>query len=150
MGPTHLKRGKHHASAGQAVVESVFSIIITTVMFGMICAICVYLFFQANVFMAARHGARIAATGADNATVVSETQGFFNGTTNQTLAGGNITVTGPTGATIGQRNMSVAVTYTINSPVPIGAFLDSYGATGAADALDSFDTAATATMRLEE
>jgi flagellar basal body-associated protein FliL len=140
---------------GQVIVESVFGIIITVIIFLLIAAISIFMFFQTAVFMSARQGARVAAItpgmsdGSAVSTVRSEVQSFFNNMTGQTVSSGNITVTGPTGAT-GYRNVSVRVTYTLDSPIPLGAFLESLGAAGAQAALDSFDCDATATMRYEE
>lgn len=151
---------KHHAGnkaaqKGQVIVESVFGIIITVVIFLFISAISIFMFFQTAVFMSARQGARLAAvnpnmtSGGSIAAVRNGVQSFFNNMTGQNLPSGNITVTGPTGAT-GYRNVSVRVTYTLDSPIPLGAFLESLGAAGAQATLDSFDCDATATMRYEE
>lgn len=140
---------------GQVVVESMFGIIMTVVVFLLISAISIFMFFQASVFLSARQGARLAAVdpnmtgGGGVANVRAGVQTFLNGMTGQALPANNITVNGPAGAT-GYRNVTVQVNYALASPIPLGAFLESLGAAGAQAALDTFNCVATATMRYEE
>lgn len=146
------------AACGQAIIESVFSILITVILFMFIAALCVFLYLQTTIFMAARHGARLAAVNSQlvsdsagvTATVKSGVQSYFNSVTGRTIPLGNITLTGPTG-TVGSRTVSVAVTYTVTDGIPVGAFLQTLGVSAATAAdIDSFDCAASATMRYEE
>jgi len=147
------------AALGQAVIESVFSILITVILFMFIAALCVFLYLQTTVFMAARHGARLAAVSSLMATnpasvtttVRSGVQSYFIGVTGgRVIPSGNITLTGPTG-TVGARTVTVRVTYTVTDGIPVGALLQTLGVSAATAAdIDSFDCAATATMRYEE
>lgn len=142
---------------GQAIIESIFSIIITVAMFMIICAISLYMYMQTTVFMAARQGARVAAVDMDmvndpasaEASVIASVQNFFSGITGQSLDGDDIIVTGPTG-TVGSRNVTVQVTFNMDSPIPAGAFFAGLGAGNDPDTLDTFTCQASASMRFEE
>lgn len=155
--PPINKHPSRKSEKGQAVIESIFSIIITVVMFMLICAISLYMYMQTTVFMAARQGARIAAVDRNmvtspssaRANVVSTVQNFFSGITGQTLNSGDIVLTGPTGS-IGSRNVTVRVTFNMRSPIPAGAFFAGLGAGNDPDDLDTFRCQASATMRFEE
>jgi hypothetical protein len=149
------------AAKGQAVIESIASIILFTMMLGLVMAITVYLYFQQALVTAAREGARQAALNADIGSAGSEGNGIgtvqnfvinqVQQTTGQTLAAADITVTPPSASpdqTPGNRTVNVQITWNMTNPVGVGNFVEALGGDG--EPFKTIPVSATATMRYEE
>ena len=127
-----------------------------SLMFALVCSGFVFLYTQTTLISAARQGARVAAVNMDLASnpssvqtaVYDQVNTYFQQTTGQTLAASDVTVTGPTGATVGQRNVQVTVQYSMPNPLGVAGLLSALGGDGAP--WQSFPVSATATMRYEE
>jgi hypothetical protein len=148
-------KSKAH-SAGQAVIELVFSLIVFTIILALISTACVYLYMQHTIITAAREGARAAAINVDIAdnfatgetAVKTRVQNFFSQTTGQTLSLTNIIVNPPTGP-VGHRNVSVQVNFTIQNPIPIADFLSALGVANTSS-ISNIPVSANSSMRYEE
>jgi len=161
VSPQASERGRR-ASAGQAVIESIVSLILFVMMLGLIMAISVYLYFQQALVTAAREGAREASLNADLGSLSSESGGIadvedYVANEIQQLTGqvignnANIVVTPPSASASqvpGERTVRVDISWSLNNPVGIGNFLTAMGGDGSA--FTTIPVSATATMRYEE
>jgi hypothetical protein len=156
-----MKKFLKQKHSGQAIVEMCFSLIMFAIMISLISTLCVFLYVQSNLITAAREGARVAAadpnfkaagtvaTGTTN--VKNRVIAYFTQTTAQTIPATDITVTGPTGATLGYRNMTVQVNFVLNNPIPIGNFLAALGVDSAiTNKVSTINMTSTASTRYEE
>jgi len=151
------------AESGQAVIESIASIIIFTLMLGMVMCISVYLYFQQALVTAAREGARQASLNSELGSSGSQQDGIdsvqtYVGTEVQKLTGqayspdvATITVTPPSASadqTPGKREVTVSIVWTMTNPVSVGNMAAAFG--GNADTFNRIPVSASATMRYEE
>jgi hypothetical protein len=151
------------AEAGQAVIESIASIIIFTLMLGLVMCISVYLYFQQAIVTAAREGARQASlntalgssgseqSGIDSvqAYVADEVQKLTGQTFSPTVA--TINVSPPSASadqTPGKRQVTVSIVWNMANPVTVGNMAAAFG--GNADTFNNIPVSASATMRYEE
>lgn len=145
-------------ATGQVVVESIASIIIFTMMLALVMTITLWLYLQQATVTAAREGARQASLNSDlgvtgtRTTAVNTIKTYVINSvrqlTGKTVATSEINVTGPTGATTGQRTVTVTINTTFRNPVRISNFLEALGADGTP--FDRVPLTGTATMRYEE
>lgn len=144
---------------GQGAVETLMSMLVFVMMLGTLVSFSLYLFMNHTLFTAAKEGARMASIESRLATAATQAAGianvrtwvknFMSGSSGQQLADANITVTGPTGAVVGSRTVTVQVTYTLNNPVAVRGFMAALGGQSATG-LDRFNLVSQATMRYEE
>ncbi len=135
---------------GQAVIELIASIFTFVMLLVLIASVSIYLYVQNAVVSAVREGARIAAlnddlsgTPAEVAAAIDEikveVQDYMLTTTGQTLTDEQVTVTEPDAAEpVGNRSVTVAITYEMDSPFPVFSYLS------------NIPVEAVATMRYEE
>jgi hypothetical protein len=154
---TAFRRFKNRPHRGQGILESVFGMVMFVSMIALTCTICMMLFLQNALVGAARQGARVASINPDygagntstaNTAVKSVVKTFMAQTAGQTLTDNQVTITAPTG-TIGQRNVTVRINYSLTNPVPIAGFLSGLGATGTSS-LATIPLVAQASMRYED
>lgn len=149
------------AQKGQAVIESIASILLFVMMLGLVMAISVYLYFQQALVTAAREGARQAALNADLGEVATEGSGVADvkdyvrqqiaQTTGQDVAASDITVWAPSDSadqTPGNRTVTVRIDWELQNPVGVGNFISALGGDGAPYA--TIPVTAQATMRYED
>jgi hypothetical protein len=154
---------RRQAAIGQAVIESIASIIMFTLMLGFVMCISVYLYFQQALVTAAREGARQASLNAEIGTATTEQSGIdtvqayvadeVKKLTGQTYSPGvaTITVTPPSASadqTPGKRQVTVSIDWTMSNPVTVGNMAAAFG--GNADTFNKIPVHASATMRYEE
>lgn len=153
--PSRCRRARR----GQAAVELMMSMLFFMAMIGMLLSVSVYLYINHTFLTGAKEGARAAAVEVNLANVATYNTGvanvrtwvrnFIRSSTGITMADSGITVTGPTGSTVGNRTVQVRLSYTFQNPVQIRTFLNRLGG-GTATGLDTFTITNTATMRYEE
>jgi uncharacterized protein (UPF0333 family) len=154
---------KRKRKSGQAIVESIFGILIFTILLALIMSITAYLYFQQALVTAAREGARqaslnsdIGAPGTENAGVtyvknyvIDEIQKLTGQVYSSTTA--TITISPPSQSpnqTNGKRMVIVTIDWKMKNPVNIAGLLNALGTDGSA--FDVIPVYATATMRYEE
>jgi hypothetical protein len=148
---------------GQAILESIFGIIMFTIILTLTMSITAYLYFQQAMVTAAREGARQAALNTEIGTSATESAGIayvrsyvideVKHLTGQTFDSdiATITVIPPSQSedqTPGQRMVSVSINWQMKNPINISGFLNALGADGSA--FDTIPVKAMATMRYEE
>ena len=141
---------------GQAIIESIASIILFCLMLTMVCSITMYLYFEQAMVTAAREGARLASltsnlsTAAGKSSVSTSVRTTVQALTGQQYDGSTdtITVVGPTGTTTGRRTCSVTVTYRRNNPLGIAHLIDALDGEG--ESWRYLTVSSSATMRYEE
>ncbi len=160
-----LKKYTARCAKGQAVIETIASIIIFVIMLALIISISVYLYVQHAMISAARESCRMAslnsgyADEATQATAITETEEYvlaaIESLTGQTPSAdpdsGNIEITvSPPDLSLaaGDKTITVTIDYQMENPIPIDEFLSALGADG--DAFGTIPVHATATMRYEE
>jgi hypothetical protein len=158
---TSIQRRK--AASGQAIIESIASIIIFTLMLGLVMCISVYLYFQQALVTAAREGARQASLNAELGSGSTEQSGIstvqnyvadeIRQLTGQTYSPSvaTITVTPPSSSadqTPGKRQVTVSIVWNMTNPVTVGNMAAVFG--GNADTFNNIPVSASATMRYEE
>ena len=156
----HTKRKR---ASGQAIIESLASIIIFTILLALIVSISAYLYFQQALVTAAREGARQASLNASMGSSSTESSGIAAVqayVSNEVLqltgqdfstSSATITVVPPSQSanqTPGQRTVNVQITWNMKNPIGIAGFLKALGTN--ASALDTIPVVASATMRYEE
>lgn len=149
----------YHKSKGQASIELVMSLLMFVAMLGSLLSISMYLYINHIFLTAAKEGARVAAVETDLANGATSAQGvsdvqdwvqdFVSSSTGIQLDPSNIDVSGPDGATVGSRTVTVTVNYEFQNPVQIRTFMNRMTG-GSATGLDTFTISNTATMRYEE
>ncbi len=142
---------------GQAVLETVGAMIMLLISTMAIFALGMHIYFLTSLNASAREGVRIAAMDyqllTNPSSTLSQVQtaviNNFKGVTGQTLPAGNITLTGPTGATTGYRTVQVAVSYSWTNPFGgISTLINAFGGDG--NWLKTIPMSSSATMRYEE
>jgi hypothetical protein len=144
---------------GQASIELVMSLLLFVAMLGTLLSLSMYMYINHTFLTAAKEGARMAAveanlanagtwaTGEDN--VIEWVQNFVSSSSGIALADDDIALSGPDGGTIGNRTVTVTVSYEFQNPVQIRTFMNRLSG-GSASGLDTFTITNTATMRYEE
>ncbi len=146
--------------SGQAAIELVMSLLLFVMMVGTLLSLSLYMYVHHSFLTAAKEGARAAAVEASLANAGTRQTGvnnvadtvvdFVSGSTGITLnRNSNVTVTGPTGATVGDRTVTVTVNYAFDNPIQIRTFMNRLSG-GSAEDLDKLTISHTATMRYEE
>jgi type II secretory pathway pseudopilin PulG len=153
-------RHRGRKASGQALIESLVGIIIFAIMLALIMTISMWLYVQQALVTSAREGARQASLNASMASTTASVkltginavkayvQDEMLKLTGQTLPSNNITITGPTGATAGQRTVEVTLQMSMKNPIGIAGMLNALGGNG--NAFDSIPMGASATLRYEE
>lgn len=153
-------RHRGRAASGQAIIDSIASIIIFAIMLALIMTISMWLYVQQALVTTAREGARQASLNSSMAsttasvklsginTVKAYIQNEMLKLTGQAIPSSNITITGPTGATAGQRTMQVTLQMSLKNPVNVAGLLNAFGGNGNAFSLIPMN--ASATLRYEE
>jgi Flp pilus assembly protein TadG len=157
---------RRKAASGQAVIESIVSIILFVMLLALVMSISVYLYFQQALVTAAREGARQASLSSSIGTSSTESSGIssvqsFVQTEIQQLTGqtyspsvATITVTPPSNTSVspdqtpGRRNVRVVIQWQMQNPIGISGFINALGGNG--NAFNKIPVTATATMRYEE
>lgn len=154
---------KRKPASGQALIESLASIIIFTILLSLVMSLTAYLYFQQALVTAAREGARQAALNSDIGATTTEATGVsyvknyvtdeIKQLTGQTYdaATATITVNAPSQSanqTPGQRMVSVNINWKMQNPINIAGLLNALGTDGSA--FGTIPVSATATMRYEE
>jgi TadE-like protein len=144
---------------GQASIELAMSVLMFVTMMGLLIGLSIYLYINHVFLTAAREGARMAAidtnfaNGGTQATGIQDVQtwviNFVQSSSSFQLTNNNISVSGPNGSVIGDRTMTVNVSYQLQNPVQILTFINRLTG-GSAEGLDTFTINDTATMRYEE
>lgn len=147
-----------HGCRGQSAVEMVGGIIVFAIMMSGLISFSLYLYMNHAFLTAVREGARYASTDSrlavagTNATAVAavrtEVISMIQAGTGITVPGNSITVTGPTGATVGRRNVRVSIVFDYPAPIQVGTLINFF--TGGGSDLDNFPIQAQAVMRYEE
>jgi Flp pilus assembly protein TadG len=147
-----------HGCRGQGTVEMVGGIVVFTVMMAGLISFSLFLYMNHAFLTAVREGARYAATdsrmgtagtvAAAQTAVKNRVIQIIQASTGLTVAAADITVSAPTGATIGQRNVTVSVQYDYDAPFQLGTLISALG--GGASDLDSYPIQAQTVMRYEE
>lgn len=153
-----LRRRK--AASGQAVIESIGSIILFTILLAIMMTMVVYLYFQQALVTAAREGARQAALNSSLGNAATQNTGIsyvqqyvkdeVKSLTGQTYdaSKATITVTPPTGVQ-GQRTVNVTITWRIQNPLAgVTTLIGDLGGNG--NAFNWIPVSAGASMRYEE
>jgi hypothetical protein len=153
-----IKRRSRSAASGQVVIESIASLLIFTIMLAVIMTITMWLYLQQALVTSAREGARQASLNAELAGAATKSAGVgavkayvqntVRSLTGQDIDPSQITVTGPTGATPGQRTVAVTLSMTLKNPLGVAALFDALGTSGAK--FDNIPMSASATLRYEE
>lgn len=153
-----FRHGKYsRAEKGQAVVETVVSMIIFSFMVGGIAALSAYLYMQHSLVSAARFGSRKASINSDigngnfaqgEQDITDDVIDFWAATTGQEITADDVTVDGPNGAQQGERTVTVTVNYELQNPVNFDGALQAIGA--GPSGLGQIEMAASATMHYEE
>ena len=162
--PRLAERSKsRRAFGGQAVIESIASIIMFTLLLGLVMCVTVYLYFQQALVTAAREGARQASLNDKLNAVATESAGMAEvrnyvadqvlNLTGQTYSPGvaTITVTPPSASanqTPGERMVSVRIDWNMTNPVGVGNMINALDGEG--DNFLHIPVHAMATMRYEE
>jgi len=160
-GKIENRKIRRQAARGTAVIESIASIVIFTMMLGFVMSITCYLYFQQALVTAAREGARQAALNSDIGDPSSEGSGVSSietyveneilALTGQPANGGNVIVTPPSQSssqTPGQRTVEVEINWQMQNPVGIYNMIDALGGDG--EPFRTIPVNARATMRYEE
>lgn len=152
-----VRRFRRSAS-GQVVIESIASILIFTIILAVIMTITMWLYLQQALVTSAREGARqaslnaslgsVATQSAGVSTVQTYVQNTVRSLTGQTINASQITVTGPTGTTPGQRTVAVTLSMNLKNPLGIAGLFNALGTSG--NSFDNIPMSASATLRYEE
>ncbi|MEB3244780.1 MAG: TadE family protein [Vampirovibrionales bacterium] len=157
-----LAAARGQALRGQAIVEAIGTILITSLMMGVLTGSTYYLYVQQVYTSAARDAARMASLNAQmgnagtqstaRSSTISYVQDYIEDTLGQTLGSESITVTPPvSGGTVGNRQVTVEIETTLDTPVVLSALMDVLGASDASKTkVASIPVYAKATMRYEE
>lgn len=152
---------RRRAERGQAIIESIASIILFALLLALVMSITVYLYFQQALVTCAREGARMASLNTTMATdeaagkaeIVDYVEDEVRSLTGQSFDNGegDVDVSGPSESasqTPGERTVTVTITYNMQNPLGIEAFINALGGDGSA--FGTIPVAASATMRYEE
>jgi uncharacterized protein (UPF0333 family) len=149
---------KHDKRHGQASIELVMSILFFVMMLGTLLSMSMYMYINHTFLTGAKEGARKAAVESrlansntrsqGEATVKAYVRDLVSSSSGIQLANSNITLTGPVG-TVGDRNVTVTITYDFQNPVQVRTFIDRLSG-GSQTGLDTFRISNRATMRYEE
>jgi Flp pilus assembly protein TadG len=146
---------------GQAIIELTFTFISFVLMLGFMVAISLYLYIHHTVLTAAKEGARFAsiesqlgapATYAAGVTAVqNRVKTFLLTSANINIVNptGIIMVNAPSGATVGNRTVTVQVNYGFKNPIQMLKIFNQLGG-GAPLADEIVSINHTVTMRYEE
>jgi hypothetical protein len=149
-------------SRGQAIVEAVGTVVVTSIMIGLLTGASYYLYVQQALITAARDAARIASVSStlgDPATqaaakteVINYVKDYIEDTLGQTVGSQAVTVTPPSAnGNQGSRQVTVEIAYDLETPAVAVSLMSSFS--HSADnglAIASFPVYAKATMRYEE
>lgn len=155
------KHFRRRAERGQAIIESIASIILFAMLLALVMTVTVYLYFQQALVTCAREGARMASLNTTMATdeasaeddIIAYVEDEVRALTGQTFDNGEgtIEVVGPSmsaNQTPGQRTVTVTITYNMQNPIGVAGFINALGGDGSA--FGTIPVTATATMRYEE